>query len=134
MLVQVWVGNAGATPNLSGLFGVCFLQNLTTGKTSSIYKPRGTQAVSGNEAEWIMERSQLTDAAGVLYYGDLADYGSFQISDAYARRTSKKYVGYQADSHRQISMTSDGSSAGTLLSDVAPLSPQAMQFTWRAFS
>jgi hypothetical protein len=129
IFVEVWVGFAGSGPILSGFFGVMWLSNLTTSAFTSVYTPRSNTVVGGSEAEWIMERATFGKSLG-----DLADYGSAVLYNAYARRSNsprhKGYVPYQSDTNRQITMVNGAKT----LSAVTPIDPHSMRFTWNAFS
>jgi hypothetical protein len=126
---EVWMGNAGSMPTLSGVFGVFLVMNLTRGEYSTIYTPVGSTTVSGSEAVWIMERPTV---GGVL--PDLANYGTTTMSNAWAKSVNsagaQTYRAYQGARNKQISMT-NGSNT---LSTVAPITTSSMQFTWQRFS
>jgi len=123
---EVWVGNAGSSPTLSGAFGVFFFENTTTSQYTYIYTPVGSTVVGGSEAVWIMERPTVSGN-----FPDLADYGSATMSHAYARRANspKNYVAYQGDTNLQITMV-NGSDT---LSTVSPVDAFSMSFSWQAF-
>lgn len=92
MFVEVWIGNAGSGPDLSGAFGVFFLMNLTTGVSTSVYTPVGSTTVLGKEAVWILERPAYpVPASGIFgpysYVPMLSNYGSAVMMDAYAGRS-----------------------------------------------
>lgn len=127
MLGQVWMGNAGSVPTLSGVFGVCFLQNLSNGSASYVYitPPAGT-TFTGSSAEWIMERPTID---GVL--PDLSDYGAAMMLNAWAERTDGTLVASNGNPYSvQITMTDD---AGAIMSTVTRLSNSSMVFNWLAF-
>jgi hypothetical protein len=122
MLGQVWMGNAGSKPTLTGVFGVCFLFNLTTGSYTYVYitPPAGT-TFTGSSAEWIMERPAID---GVL--PDLSDYGVATMFNAWAQRADGTVVHPSGNPcSLQVTMTND---AGATLSSVARLSDSAMFF------
>jgi hypothetical protein len=129
IFTEVWMGNAGSMPTLSGAFGVFLVMNLTNGSYSQIYTPIGATAVSGSEAVWIMERPTV---GGSL--PDLANYGAALMQNAYARTApasgGHSYVAYQGARNKQISMT-NGSNT---LSSVIPLTATSMFFIWQRFS
>ena len=88
--MKVFVANAGQMPSLTGVFGVSLIMNLTTSMYTYNYTPRGTTNVGGSEAEWIMERPTVNGSLG-----ELANYNSARMSNAYARQVAGGYVGYQ---------------------------------------
>jgi Peptidase A4 family len=125
---QVWIGNAGSSPTLSGAFGVFFIQNLTTGEYTWVYTPVGSTVVTGSEAVWIMERPTV---GGSL--PDLANFHSATMFNAYARRAGAVrhggYVAYQGANNNQITMFNGADT----LSTVTPIDAYSMRFDWRAF-
>jgi hypothetical protein len=129
IFTEVWMGNAGSMPTLSGAFGVFLVMNLTNGSYSQIYTPIGGATVSGSEAVWIMERPSL---GGSL--PDLANYGATLMQHAYARTApasgGHSFVAYQGARNKQISMT-NGSNT---LSSVIPLTATSMFFIWLRFN
>jgi Peptidase A4 family len=135
IFVEVFIGGAGSSPDLTGFFGQFWVQNLTTSESTIIYTPRGSTTVVGSEAVWIMERTQLTAADGTVSYGDLANYGTASIFNAWARRTHSPrhqgYVSYQGDTNVQITMFN--SSDSDTLSTVTPVDTVSMRFSWHAF-
>jgi hypothetical protein len=128
MFSQVWIGNAGSAPTLSGAFGVFFIENMTTSEYTWVYTPVGSTSVGGSEAVWIMERP--TVGGGLP---DLADYGRATMFNAYARRAGAArhggYVPYQGANNNQITMFNGGDT----LSTVTPIDTYSMRFDWRAF-
>lgn len=129
IFTQVWMGNAGSSPTLSGGFGIFLIMNLSTGVSASIYTPVGGTHVSGSEAVWIMERPTV---GGSL--PDLADYRSAIMSSASARKANaarqQGYVAYQDARNKQISMLN-----GTdILSTVTPIDANSMRFNWLRFN
>ncbi len=122
---QVWVADAGQMPSLNGSSGVFLVMNLTAGVSSGyLYTPRGTTTVAGAEAEWIMERPTVI---GKL--PDLADYGTAQVTDAYARTVSGGYVSYQGAANEQITMFN----GADVLSAASAVDSVTMKFSWKAF-
>jgi hypothetical protein len=125
---EVWIGNAGSAPTLSGAFGVLLLENLTTSESTMVYTPVGTTVVGGSEAVWIMERPSLGTALT-----DLADYASARMFNAYARKANsargRGYVPYQGATNLQITMINGTST----LSTVTPIDTYSMRFDWQHF-
>ena len=125
---EVWIGNAGSGPTLSGAFGVLLLENLTTSESTTVYTPVGTTVVGGSEAVWIMERPSLGTALT-----DLADYASARMFNAYARKANsprhRGYVPYQGANNLQITMVN----GATTLSTVTPIDTYSMRFDWQHF-
>jgi hypothetical protein len=104
MLGQVWMGNAGSKPTLTGVFGVCFLFNLTTGTYTYVYitPPAGT-TFTGSSAEWIMERPAVD---GVL--PDLSNYGVATMFNAWAQRSDGTVMHPSGNRYSlQTTMTND---------------------------
>lgn len=127
MLGQIWMGNVGSTPTISGVFGVCFLFNLSNGSFTHVYiaPPAGT-TFTGASAEWIMERPTVN---GVL--PDLSDYGAAMMFNAWAQRTDGSVVNSSGNPNSlQITMTNG---AGAALSSVTRLTDTSMVFNWLAF-
>jgi hypothetical protein len=125
---EVWMGNAGSAPTLSGAFGVLLVENLTTSESTTVYTPVGTTVVGGSEAVWIMERPSLGTALT-----DLADYASARMFNAYARKAGsgrgRGYVPYQGANNLQITMIN----GATTLSTVTPIDTYSMRFDWQHF-
>jgi hypothetical protein len=129
IFTEVWMGNAGSSPTLSGSFGIFVIMNLTTGAYTNIYTPVGGTSVSGSEAVWIMERPTV---GGSL--PDLANYGSAIMSSASARKANagnhQGYIAYQGARNKQITMVN-----GTdILSMVTPIDANSMRFDWQRFN
>jgi hypothetical protein len=124
MFAEMWIGNAGSAPTLSGFFGVFLIENWTSGYYTWVYTPVGTTKVVGSEAEWIMERPKVGDALS-----DLANYEMANMFSAVARRTNGQYVAYQGATNEQLTMINGPDT----LSTVAPVDSLAMEFMWHAF-
>src|SRR5438552_3884595 len=103
-----------ASPNLNGAYCIFHIQNLSNAQYTTVYTPRGSTAIDGSEAEWVMERPTVN---GSLPY--LANYGTVNMYSAYARRAdgAKGYVPYQGDTNAQITMMN----GSHILSTVTPL-------------
>ena len=116
---QVWVGD--------GINAVCFLQNLTTGVSTTLFvaPPPGT-TFSGATAEWIMERPTVN---GVL--PDLANYRAAQMFNAFAERLDGTVV-HPSGNSDSLNLTMENSSGG-LISIVTRMSDTAMVFSWVGF-
>jgi len=110
MFTEVWVGNAGSSPSLSGLYAIGFVEDISRGEYTYIYNCRGlsifgicTNAaqtnISGSEAEWIMERPTVNGSLP-----DLADYNYTFMYDAYALQTNGYYMNYNGANNQQIYM------------------------------
>lgn len=138
---DVWIGNAGEAPSLSGAFGVFLVMNLTANVSAMMYTPVGSTVVRGAEAEWVVERpsryfapSGIFGAYTVPY--DLANYGSVVISNALARKANSPgyqgYVPYSSPGSLQLAMINR--STGNTLSNVTPLDAYSMRFDWKAFN
>ncbi len=126
---EVWIGNAGSGPTLSGAFGVLLIENLTTSEYTTVYTPVSSTRVGGSEAVWIMERPSLGTSLT-----DLADYGSTRMFNAYARKSNsargRGCVPYQGANNKQISMVNGANT----LSTVTPIDTYSMRFDWQRFN
>jgi hypothetical protein len=129
---EVWVGNAGQLPSLSGLFGIAFLEDVTRSEFATIYTCRGLTLnnnctslgqviVGGSEAEWIMERPTV---GGSL--PDLTDYYEVYVNAAYAQQPNFTWVPYSAANNEQMLMFN----GNDLLSMVYPWATSEMLFYW----
>jgi hypothetical protein len=128
IFTEVWIGNAGSSPTLSGAFGIFLIMNQTTGVSTNIFTPVGSTHVGGSEAVWIMERPTLT--GGVL--PDLAKYTAATMSNASARQAnSSHFLPYQGAANKQITMTNAANTAN--LSTVTPINASSMLFLWQQF-
>ena len=129
IFTEVWMGNAGSSPTLSGAFGIFLMMNLSSCVSTSIYTPIGGTRVSGSEAVWIMERPTV---AGSL--PDLANYGSAIMSSASARKANaaphQGYIAYQGARNKQITMVN----GPDILSTVTPIDANSMRFDWQRFN
>lgn len=100
---EVWIGDAGSSPTLSGAFGVLPLENLRPSESTTVYTTVGSTGVGGSEAVWIMARPSLGTPLT-----DLADYSSARMLNAYARVANsarhRGYVPYQRANNLQITM------------------------------
>jgi hypothetical protein len=97
VFAEVFVANAGGSPDLKGAFGVFWLE--VNGIYSPIYTPVGTTVVGGGTAEWIMERPTLCGDPACTPSkspdANLASYGSASIFYGEARRSrSPQHRGY----------------------------------------
>jgi hypothetical protein len=132
MFTEVWVGNAGQSPSLSGYYGIAFVEDISRGEYTYIYVCRGLSffgactniaqtTVGGSEAEWIMERPTV---GGSL--PDLSDYSYSYMYDAYATKTNGTYVVYNGANNQQIFMYN----GSDLLSGAYPSTGSTMLFYW----
>jgi len=132
MFTEVWVGNSGQSPSLSGLYAIAFVEDVSRGEYTTIYTCRGFSifgactnlaqtAIGGSEAEWIMERPTV---GGSL--PDLADYSYSYMYDAYAEKTNASWVTYNGANNQQIFMYN----GNDLLSGVYPSGSTTMLFYW----
>jgi peptidase A4-like protein len=141
MYVQVWVGNlikpkkgnkhkappVSSLPDLKGNTCFFYLKNMTTGKTTTTIAPRGSTIVSGNEAEWVIERTTLV---GEPLPG-LANYGSCVVAGVSAHDANTgMYVAYQRVPNVNITMVA---ADGTALSQVGATGASSMEFVWKAY-
>ena len=132
MFTEVWVGNAGSTPTLSGLFAIAFVEDISRGEYTTVYNCRGFSIfgactniaqtnIGGSEAEWIMERPTV---GGSL--PDLADYSYSYMYAAYAEKPTGSWVTYNGANNQQIFMYN----GSDLLSGVYPAGSSTMLFYW----
>ena len=129
IFTEVWMGDAGSSPTLSGAFGIFLIMNLSSGAYTNIYTPVGGTRVSGSEAVWIMERPTVGNSLP-----DLANYGSAIMSSASARKANAKrhqgYIAYQGARNKQITMVN----GADVLSTVTPIDANSMRFNWQRFN
>jgi hypothetical protein len=132
MFTEVWVGNSGASPSLSGLYAIAFVEDISRGEYTTIYNCRGLSFfgactsiaqtnIGGSEAEWIMERPTV---GGSL--PDLADYSYSYMYDAYAEKPTGSWVTYNGANNQQIYMYN----GSHLLSAAYPSGSTTMLFYW----
>ncbi|WP_159064659.1 G1 family glutamic endopeptidase [Streptomyces olivochromogenes] len=113
-------------PSLSGTHVWFQLINVTTMKSTRVLIPRGSVAVPGAQAEWIMERPQVRGGSPPL-----ANYGTATMGVAAARRADGRYVLYRDANVTSITMISHHS--GHEMSSVAVVDKSTMRFKWHAF-
>lgn len=135
MYSQVWVGNQGQSPSLSGSYAIAIVENLSHSESATLYQCRGVAAlpfclnlnqvnIGGSEAEWIMERPAVNGSLP-----DLADYGSAFMYDAYAEKTNGNWMNYDGANNQQIFMYN----GSDLLSAAYPWSTSMILFDWFNF-
>jgi len=135
MFSEVWVGNAGQGPSLSGLYAIALVENISRSEYTYIYTCRGLSlfgtcfpfaqtGIPGYEAEWIMERPTVNGSLP-----DLADYKYAYMYDAYAYKTNNSWVTYNGVANEQIFMYN----GSDLLSGVYPINNTTMLFYWFGF-
>jgi hypothetical protein len=129
---EVWVGNSGQSPSLSGLYAIGFVEDVSRGEYTTVYNCRGTSIIGiclpfnqvnigGSEAEWIMERPTVNGSLP-----DLADYNYTYMYDAYALKTNNTWMNYNGANNQQIFMYN----GNDLLSGVYPSGTSRMLFYW----
>ncbi len=127
MLGQVWMGNPGSAPTLSGAFGVCYLFDLTTGSFTTVYIPPPLGAAfAGSSAEWIMERPTVNGAGT-----DLPAFGGAMMLNAWAKRTDGTIV-EPCGSIYSVPLTMVNG-AGAPLSTATCPSNSSIVFNWLGF-
>ena len=109
MFTEVWVGNPGYSPSLSGMYAIGFVEDISRGEYTNVYNCAGASifgicltpntTIGGSEAEWIMERPTV---GGSL--PDLADYNYTFMYDAYALQSNGYYMNYNGANNQQIYM------------------------------
>ena len=110
MFTEVWVGNSGSSPSLSGIYAIAFVEDISRGEYTTIYNCRGISIfgvctniaqtnIGGSETEWIMERPTV---GGSL--PDLADYNYTYMYDAYGLGTNGWWTAYDGANNQQIFM------------------------------
>jgi Peptidase A4 family/Repeat of unknown function (DUF346) len=127
---------SGPGPNGLGNYAEFFLRNITQGWSTQVRQVIGYGATSGVTAEWIMERPHYNSCGWsgcTSGYHNLADYGTVQMT--YAEAGSPSYF----SSHvccdvngTPITMTSDGTPSGTVLSSVSSPNNTTVNFTYHA--
>jgi len=132
MFTEVWVGNSGQSPSLSGLYAISFVEDVSRGEYTTIYNCRGLSifgactnigqtVIGGSEAEWIMERPTVNGSLP-----DLSDYSYTYMYDAYAEKPAGTWVTYNGANNQQIFMYN----GSHLLSGVYPSGTTTMLFDW----
>jgi Peptidase A4 family/Repeat of unknown function (DUF346) len=126
---------AGPGPNGMGNYGEFFVKNITQGWSTQLHQVIGYGATSGVTAEWIMERPQDTTCILTCSssYDNLANYGTTKMTGAFAGTASQIHTYVCCDSSGiQFTMTSDGSSSGTVLSTASSPNNTTADFTFHA--
>jgi len=132
MFTEVWVGNSGQSPSLTGLFAIGFVEDISRGEYTYVYNCRGLSIygiclnvnqtnIGGSEAEWIMERPLVNGSLP-----DLSDYNYTYMYDAYALQTNGYYTNYNGANNQQIYMYN----GNDLLSAAYPWSSSTILFDW----
>jgi hypothetical protein len=135
MFSEVWVGNAGQSPSLSGSYAIAFVEDITRNEYTTVYVCRGLTLfgacfnigqtnVGGSEAEWIMERPTV---GGSL--PDLANYNYTYMYDAYALKTNGSWMNYDGANNQQIFMYN----GSDLLSGAYSSNSSTILFYWFNF-
>jgi hypothetical protein len=125
--VWTWVGTSTGAYSATGNVGWFYLWNVTENVVAaylSTTAPSGT-TFNGHTAEWVMERPEVNGSLS-----SLADYASAPLFDAWAYDFNGGLHLYTSDSSTQITMTN----GSDVLSTVAPVSSEAMQFTWHNYN
>jgi hypothetical protein len=101
--MHVWMGDEGSPPSLDARTARTYLHNITAGRSVLIATPLDPgRKVTGNEAEWIMERP--TEAA-TNKLRPFANYGSAVMRGAFAREANTLLtVACQDDPNVRITM------------------------------
>jgi hypothetical protein len=134
MFSEVWVGNKGQSPSLSGLFAIASVEDLTQAEYANVYNCLGLEIdnkcttedqipVLGYQAEWIMERPYENNALT-----DLADYNVAWMYDAYALQTNGSLMNYNGANSQDIWMYNY--SNGHLLTVPYVWNNSTIQFFW----
>ena len=135
MFTEVWVGNSGQGPSLTGSYAIAFVEDISRSEYTTIYTCRGLSIfgvclnigqtnVGGSEAEWIMERPTVNGSLP-----DLANYNYSYMYDAYAFQTNGRWMNYNGANNQQIFMYN----GNDLLSGVYPSNGSTMLFYWYNF-
>jgi hypothetical protein len=137
MFSEVWVGNAGEAPSLSGLFAIAFVEDLTKAEYTWVYNCRGLSIggnctseqqvnIIGYQADWIMERPYIGGALS-----DLADYNQAWMYYPYAEQTNGAWANYNGANSQDIWMYNN--STGDLLSVPYVWNNNTIQYIWYNF-
>jgi hypothetical protein len=135
MFSEVWVGNYGQSPSLSGSYAIAFVENISRGEYTTVYNCRGVSFfgictnisqvnIGGSEAEWIMERPTVNGSLP-----DLSDYSYTFMYDAYALKTNGYWMNYNGANNQQIFMYN----GNDLLSAAYPWTGSTILFEWYNF-
>jgi peptidase A4-like protein len=122
MFVEVWVGNKGANPSLSGQYAIAFVEDVSKAEYTYVYNPIGSVKVLGYQVEWIMERPF---EGGVL--PGLADYNNVYMYIPWAEQTDGTWLSYNQNSATQITMTD---SSENVMSDAFPIDSNTIWYLW----
>jgi hypothetical protein len=135
MFSEVWLSvNADWGPSPTGGWANYFIEDISRNEYTTISVYMNGLSVSGTEAEWIMERPLRNSS----YYGDLANYGTAYMWDAYAFNGST-WVSYNGAFYEILSMygcSTSGSplncavNTNDLLSAPFQVNNSEMGFTW----
>lgn len=134
MFIEVWVGNPGESPSLSGTDAIAFVEDESRSVYTYVYTPRGQVNIFGYQAEWIMERPYEN---GVL--PDLSDYTSVYMIVPFAEQINGDWISYdggvESGSEPAIAVTSQqlymyNPNTGNLLSEGYPYGSGAIYYQW----
>jgi len=125
MFVEVWVGNKGANPSLSGAYAIAFVEDVSKAEYTYIYNAMSKVKVLGYQAEWIMERPF---EGGVL--PGLADYTETYMYSPWTEKTDGTWLSYDQNNAVQITM----GGADRTLSSAIVIDTNTIYFAWAAFN
>jgi len=136
VFAEVFVANAGGSPDLKGAFGVFWLE--TPSGVSQIYTPVGGTVVGGGTAEWVVERTTLCGDAACTpsksSLGNLANYTSASMINGMARKSrAPRRGGYTNCCDLGSTRISMVNNSGTTLSTPSTPDGTTAAFTWNGF-
>ncbi len=126
---------AGPGPNGMGNYGEFYVRDVTQGWSTQLHLVIGYGATSGVTAEWIMERPQYTTCFVTCSTGldALSNFGSAELTAAFAGTQSNIHTYVCCDSTgTQLTMTSDGTNSGTVLSSASSPNSTTVDFVFHA--
>ena len=143
LVVQVFMTD-GNFVDVNGFWGVCYVQNLTTGYAVRVLLNayNASTTFAGNSAEWVMERpvsialdvSRPKDCCDTQYLGSLANYSAATMLNAYAIRADSTVVNASGNLNSlNVTMTTLSDQNSPILSEVVPLNDTSMVFRWKGF-
>ncbi len=122
MFVEVWVGNKGASPSLSGQYAIAFVEDVTKAEYTYVYNLIGSVKVLGYQAEWIMERPF---EGGVL--PGLADYNNVYMYLPWTEETDGTWISYNQNSATQLTMVNG---TGNTMSSAFSIDSNTIWYVW----
>ncbi len=125
--IWTWVGTSADQYSPTGNTGWFYLWNVSQNVVAaylSTTAPSGT-TFNGHTAEWVMERPEVDGSLS-----SLANYGTAEITNAWAYDYKGNLHLYTSDTSTNLSMYN----GSDLLSTVAAVGSESMEFTWHNYN